>query len=126
MKNWPRTMELVENYIRGHLRVDKTPLSYAICVDLFPSRAADDPTFGAVDSVYHSINNKIIARHRIVDKSAAAARVSVDVYEKDGLFGGIFRTDNTRLYELLTGIFAEADAHVVLKPYKKQRNGRGA
>ena len=125
-KNWPRTMESVENYIRVHLGVDKTPLSYAIRVDLFPPRAADDPTFGAADSVYHSIDDKIIARHRIVDQSAAAVGVSVEVYEKDGPFGGIFRTNNTRLYKLMTGIFAETDAHVVLKPYKKQRNGCGA
>ena len=29
MKNWPRTMESMENYIRGFLGVDKTPLTYA-------------------------------------------------------------------------------------------------
>ena len=93
-------------------------MSYTIHVNLFPPRAADDPTFGAADSVYHSIDNEIIARHRIVNQSAAAVGVSVEVYEKDGPFGGIFRTNNTRLYELLTGIFAETDAHIVLKPYK--------
>ena len=70
-------MESVENYIRGHTGVDKTPLSYAIRVDLLPPRAADDPTFGALDSVYHSIDDEIIARHRIVGQSAAAAGVSV-------------------------------------------------
>ena len=126
MKNWPRTMESVESYIRGHLGVDKTPLSYAIRVDLFPPLAADDPIFGAADSVYHSVDDEIIARHRIVDRSAAATGVSAEEYEKNGPFGGTFCTDNTRLYDLLVGIFADTDAHVVLKPFKKQRNGRGA
>ena len=126
VKNWPRTMELVENYIRGHLGVDKTPLSYVIRVDLFPPPAAGDPIFGTADSVYHSIDDKIIARHRIVDRSAAAAGMTAEDHEKVGPFAGTFRTDNTRVYDLLVGIFAETDSHVVLKLFKKQRNGRGA
>ena len=125
-KNWPRTMESVENYIRGHLGVDKTPLKYVIRVDLFPPPAANDPIFGAADSEYLSIDEEIIARHRIVDRSIAAAGMTAEDHEKSGPFAGTFRTDNTRVYDLLVGIFAETDSHVVLKPFKKQRNGRGA
>ena len=65
-------------------------MSYAIRAKLFPPCAADDPTFGAADSVYHSIDDEIVARHRIVDQSTAAVGVSVEVYKKDGPFGGIF------------------------------------
>ena len=123
-KNWPRTMESLENYIRGHMGVDKTPLTYATRVNLFPPRAADDPPFGAVDSVYNSNDEEIIARHRIVD--ASVATVTVEEHEKNGPFEENFRTDNTRLWELLSNVLAETDANVVLKPYKKLRNGRGA
>ena len=97
-----------------------------IRVDLFPPPAADDPIFGAADSEYLSINEEIIARHRIVDRSVAAAGMTAEDHEKAGPFAGTFRTDNTRVYDLLVGIFAETDSHVVLKPFKKQRNGRGA
>ena len=79
-KNWSKTMELMENYIQGLLGVDNTPFSYPICVDMFPPRAADDPAFGAVDSVYHSTDDEIIGRHRIVNQSAAAVGVSVEVH----------------------------------------------
>ena len=123
-KNWPRTMESLENYIRGPMGVDKTPFSYAIRTELFPTRAADDSIFGAVVSVYNSIDEEIIARHRIVDQSAAT--VTVEEHEKVGPFDKQFRTDNTRLWELLSNILADTDANVFLKPYKKLRNGRGA
>ncbi|KAL3809730.1 hypothetical protein ACHAXA_011325 [Cyclostephanos tholiformis] len=119
-KNWPRTMELVENYIRGHLGVDKTPLSYVIRANLFPPPAADDPIFGTADIEYLSIDEEIITRHRIVDRSAAAAGMTSADHEKAGPFAGASRTDNTRVYDLLVGIFAETDSHVVLKPFKKQ------
>ena len=76
--------------------------------------------------MYHSIDDEIIARHRIVNRSAAAAGMTAEYHEKVGPFAGTFRTDNTRVYDLLVGIFAEMDSHEVLKPFKKQRNGRGA
>jgi hypothetical protein len=75
--------------------VDKTPFGYAIRTVLFPTRAADDSIFGAVVSVYNSIDEEIIARHRIVDQSAAT--VTVEEHEKVGPFDEQFRTDNTRL-----------------------------
>jgi hypothetical protein len=111
-KNWPRTMDLLKNYIQGHMGVDKTPFSYAICTKLFPTRAADDSIFGAVVSVYNSIDEEIIARHRIVDQSAAT--VTVEEHEKVGPFDKQFRTDNTQLWELLSNILADTDANVVL------------
>jgi len=123
-KNWPRSMESLENYIRGHMGVDKTPLSYTIRTELFPPRATDDPTFGAAGSVYSSIDEEIIGRHRIVDQSVAT--LALEEHEKVGPFDEQFRTDNTRLWELLSNILADTDANVVLKPYKKLRNGRGA
>ena len=104
--------------------VDKTPFSYAIRTELFPTRAADDSIFGAVVSVYNSIDEEIIARHRIVDQSSAT--VTVEEHEKVGPFDEQFRTDNTWLWELLSNILADTDANVVLKPYKKLRNGCGA
>jgi len=115
-KNWPRSMESLENYIRGHMGVDKTPLSYTIRTELFPPRATDDPTFGVAGSVYSSIDEEIIGRHRIVDQSVAT--LALEEHEKVGPFDEQFRTDNTRLWELLSNILADTDANVVLKPYK--------
>ena len=125
MKNWPRTMESMENYIRGFLGVDKTPLTYATRVALFPPRAADDPIFGTAGSVYSSVDKEIISRHRIVDRSVASVGVTVKEHEKDGPWDESFMTDNTRLWEILSGIFGETDANVILKPHKKSQNGRG-
>ena len=118
MKKWPRTMESMENYICGFLGVDKTPLTYATQVTLFPLRAADDLMFGTAGSVYNSINKEIIARHRIVDQSTAAVGVTVKEHEKDGPRDKSFRTDNTCLWEILLGIFGETEANVILKPHK--------
>ena len=55
-KNWAKTMESLDQWVRGHCGVDNSLLGYVIRKppDLFPPADADDPTMGAAGSIYMS------------------------------------------------------------------------
>ncbi len=123
-KNWPKAMESLAQYIRGHRGVLKGPLSYVTRRDLFPMNAVTDPGYNTAGSKYNDHDDEIIAWQRIVD--ASAATLSLKVHEKDGPFTDNFLLDRTRVFELLSSILCETDAWTVIKPFRIKRDGRGA
>ena len=123
-KNWPKTMENLEQYFRQHRGVDGGPLNYCIRRDLFPEAAAGDPTYNTADSKYNNHDDEIIGRHRIVDASSATG--TLQSHEKNGPFVDVFLTDRTRVWELLSEIMNETDAATVIKAFKNKQDGRGA
>ncbi len=72
-KNWQKTMDAVDQYIKGHRGVDSSSLGYVTrkTSQLFPPTAADDPTTGETNSVYLSHDDEVVARHRIVNQATA-------------------------------------------------------
>ena len=57
-REWPKTLETVETYIRGFNGVYGQPLSYGLREDLIYSVAASDPTYRANGSDYFMINRR--------------------------------------------------------------------
>ena len=124
VKNWPKTMEMVIQYIEGFRAQDGSRMSYMLRQNLFPPAAADDPTYGTAGSTYGSPDEEIVARHRIVDRSAATD--TLEHHEKYGPFTDEYLFDRGKLFDLLTVVFASLPgALTIMKPYKKGRDGRG-
>ena len=125
-KNWPKTMDSIEHWIRGHRGVDGSSLGYVIrkSDNLFPPTAADDPTMGAADSVYMSHDDEVVARHRIIDQASATRTLAQ--HEKSGPFTEEFLSDRKRVWDLLSSFMDSTDAVTVIKPHKIKCDGRGA
>ena len=60
-KNWPKSMELFDQYVGGHQGVDGGPLRYVARCDLFWSTALVDPGFNTGGSKYNDHDDEIIA-----------------------------------------------------------------
>jgi hypothetical protein len=125
-KNWPKTMDVLDQWVRGHRGVDGSSLGYVIrkSTNLFPPAAADDPPMGAGESTYMSHDDEVVARHRIVNQ-ASATRTLVQ-HEKSGPFTEEYLSDRKRVWDLLSSLLGETDANAVIKPYKDKCDGRGA
>ena len=59
-KDWPETLETVEEYIRGFRVVDGQPLSYGLRNYLEPPSVANNPTHRANGSKYFTHDEKMI------------------------------------------------------------------
>jgi hypothetical protein len=125
-KNWPKTMELLDQWVKGHRGVDGSSLGYVFRRDenLFPPAAADDPPTGDADSVYESHDEEVIARHRIINQASATR--TLKQHEKSGPFTEEYLSDRKRVWDLLSSVLSETDANTVIKPYKDKTDGRGA
>ena len=55
-KNWPKTMDDIEQWIKGYRAVEGSLLGYVTrkTINLFPEAAAADPAMGDADSTYMS------------------------------------------------------------------------
>jgi hypothetical protein len=96
-KNWPKTMDSLEQWVKGHRGVDDSLLGYVIRKpeNLFPPAAADDPPMGAADSTYMSHDKEVVARHWIVDQ--ASATTTLIQHKKRGLFTEEYLLDRKRV-----------------------------
>ena len=125
-KNWPKTMELLDQWVKGHRGVHGSSLGYVFrrAENLFPPAAADDPPTGDADSVYESHDEEVIARHRIINQASATR--TLKQHEKSGPFTEEYLSDRKRVWDLLCSVLSETDANTVIKPYKDKTDGRGA
>ena len=119
-KDWPKTLEPVEEYIRGFQGVYGQYLSYGLRVDLEPPASASDPTHRANGSKYFTHDEEIIAGGSILSEPA----VSGSDPEAVGPFTNSFITDRTLIWDNMVAIFQGSDAWTYLKPSKKHRDGR--
>ena len=85
-RNWPKTMDSLEQWVTGHCGVNDSSLGYVIRKppDLFPPTAADDPKMGAAGSIYMSHEDEVVARHRIDDQ--VNATMTLIQHKKKGPF----------------------------------------
>ena len=125
-KNWPKTMDAVDQYIKGHRGVDGSSLGYVTrkSSKLFPPAAVDDPKMGTANSVYMSHDDEVVARHRIIDLPSATPTLLL--HEKSGPFMEEFLSERKRVWDLLCSLLQDTDAVTVIKPYKVKCDGRGA
>ena len=125
-KNWPKTMEALDQWTRGHRGVDGILLGYVARKpsELFPPAAADDPPMGAAGSIYMSHDNEVVARHRIINQ--ASATMTLIGHKKRGPFTEEYLLDRKRVWDLLSSLLGENNASAVIKPFKDKCDGRGA
>ena len=104
-KDWPRTMEGLEEYLRGCLGVDGTPLAYVI---------RDDPEVPPINLVdtFATHQDELIARapHR----------------DAAGNFTATFLSDRSKVWELLSNLTRDKDCWTYVRPAQRSRDGRMA
>ena len=65
-KDWPKSLEMMEYYVRGFQGVYGQPLSYGLRYDLEPLAASSDPTHRANISEYFTYDQEMIVRGLIL------------------------------------------------------------
>ena len=104
-KDWPRTIEALEEYLRGCLGVDGTPLAYVI---------RDDPEVPPINLVdtFATHQDELIARapHR----------------DAAGNFTATFLSDRSKVWELLSNLTRDKDCWTYVRPAQRSRDGRMA
>ena len=109
-KNWPATIEAIEEYLRGCLGSSGIPLSYVVREEI--AIPAADPPGG-----YPSLQDELVARAPILDPTPGAA---ADARTRQYL------TDNGKVWELLSAITRDQDCWTYVRPSQRFRDGRGA
>lgn len=114
-KDWPRTIEAIEEYFRGCLGTNsKIPLAYVIREEVFPpvnTAASPDPPTN-----YDSRQDELIARAPIHSIPRDATTLKTDHYLED----------RVKVWELLSAITQEHDCWTYVKPAQRTRDGREA
>lgn len=104
-KDWPHTIEAIEEYLRGCLGVTKIPLAYVIRADVEPKPSADDPANG-----YATRQDELINRAPIVNNNGAHTAT--------------YLQDRARVWELISDITRAHDCWSYVRPAQKTQDGR--
>ena len=121
-KNWPRAFEAMDDYFKS-LRSDKSrvPLSYIIRDEVDPKASADDPS-----SEYEDPLDELVARcpHRVANMlaSIAAAAGTPVTYTMTT----DYKPDNAKTWQVMSNMFLGTDNWIIIQPFCKKRDGRGA
>ena len=118
IKDWPATMEAVEEYLRQFRGQNGVPLNYVVRKDLKPIRAADDPAIN-----YDTLDEEMIARAPILESTAAGALAELEL---NGPFVDSYITDRTLAWDKLAPLFQTHESWTYFKSARKTRNGRMA
>jgi len=121
-KNWAKTMDSLDQWVRGHCGVDNSSLGYVIRKP--EDLSADDPPMGAADSIHMSHDDEVVERHWIVNQASATRTLKQQ--EKSGPFTENYLSDRKRVWDLLSSLLGETDTSAIIKPFKDKCDGRGA
>ena len=114
LKDWSRTMENIQEALRGHLGTTKVPLSYVIRENVAVPDANTDPAFGMPNSKYVSVLDEMIGR-------APIRNAADDGYEQSYL------VDREKVWDLMTKICASyPECWTYIKTAMRARDGRAA
>lgn len=105
-RDWPRTIESLEEYFRSVLgETSKIPLAYVIREEEDPAPSADDPPTN-----YDSRQEELIAR--------------APMRGPDGRFTETYLGDRAKVWELLAGVCRNQECWTYVKPGMRARDGR--
>ncbi|KAI2510107.1 hypothetical protein MHU86_4274 [Fragilaria crotonensis] len=110
-KDWPKTMETIEEYLRSYLGERKIPLAYVVRKTVEVPDAANDPSIN-----YPTIQDEMIAR---------APHFSVDgdnVRTPDP----IYLVNREKVWDIISKITREHSCWTYVKPAQRTRDGRMA
>ena len=105
-KDWPRTIEAIEEYLRGCLGVSKIPLAYIVRAAVAVPEGADPA------GNYDSKQDELIARAPHVDA--------------DNEPTATYLADRLKVWELISDLTREHDCWTYVRPAQRSRNGRMA
>jgi hypothetical protein len=105
-KNWPKTLESINDYIDGYLGVTGAPLSYVIRMEPAIQPGADDP-----EANYDTEHEQMVARMPHTDGENPAAW---------------YVTDNRKTYDLIHTLFHDTEHWIYIKPFQRTKDGGGA
>jgi hypothetical protein len=112
-KNWTRTIDIIESYLRECLDTTKIPLSYIIREDHIPPAAAVD----LADS-YSDITDEMAARAsppHYVDPTAVPLQ-----------FNQHYRANNVTVYNKIVELTRDHECWTYVKDAQRTRDGRKA
>lgn len=116
LKDWPRTMEAIEEYLQQFRGTTGVPLSYVIRHAIQPPSDASDPSTN-----YPTIEHEMIARAPIL---APGATGDVTTLETNGPFTQSFITDRSEVWSKLAVIFGNLECWTYAKVARRTRDGR--
>jgi hypothetical protein len=100
-------MEAIEEWLRGHLGVNKVPLAYVVRKEKEVPASADDPSGN-----YETVIDEMIAR--------APIETAVP-----GTFVASFIEDRRKVWDLMAGLLRDKECWTYVKPHQRARDGRG-
>ena len=115
-KDWPRTMEAIEEYLQQFRGTSGVPLSYVIRRRIQPAPDADDPPAN-----YPTLEHEMVARAPIL---APGATGDVPTLESNGPFTQSFITDRSEVWAKLAVIFGSVECWTYAKIGRRTRDGR--
>ena len=101
-KNWPKTMEGLEEYLRGNIGVKGVPLSYVVRANEVVTPSSDEPA-----ASFSSAEDKMVARALILE---------------GGLSTATFKTDMMKVWGLISAITRDLDCWTYVKGSQKTRD----
>ena len=104
-KNWPLTLDAIDEYLRGCLGVTKIPLAYVIRENI--EIPANDPPNG-----YPTKSDELIARAPILDPTDNDRHTAT------------YLADCTKVWDLLSAITREQECWTYVRPAQRTRDGR--
>ena len=105
-KNWPKTMDSLEEYLRGDIGLKGVPLYYVV-----RSEAAVDSSLGEPDTSFLSAEDEMVARAPIVE---------------GGLRTVTFKTDMMKFWGMISVITRYLDFWTYIKSDQRTRDGSKA
>jgi len=111
-KDWPKTIEGLEEYLATFRGVTGAPLSYVVRKQLIPPVGADDPATN-----YDTLDEEMISRAPIIE-----GRVGTE----DGPFTESSVMDRLKVWEKLSVLMADHEAWTYFKVGRKSKDGRKA
>ena len=118
-REWPKTLETMEYYIRVFWGVDVKPLRYGLRDDFISPVAADDPTYRDNGSEYFTHDEEMIAQGSILSGPAVLETNPEDI----GTFTNSLITYRALIWDNMVKIFQGLDAWTYIKPATKHRDG---
>ncbi len=106
-KDWPKTMEAIDEYLRSVLGERQIPLAYVV---------RKDESVPEIDEIYPTIQDEMIARAPHFSTNALGVRVP----------DPIFLANREKVWDTISRITREHSSWTYVKPAQRTRDGRMA
>ena len=106
-RDWPRTIDSLEEWLRGNLGLTKIPLMYVVRDEIEVKPSADDP-----EANYDTKQDELISR--------------APIHDATGVPTATYLADRGRVWDLLSEITRNKECWSYVRPAQRKRDGRKA